>query len=1159
MGLSTSREEPQEEPSFEEFVSAEELGEQSDESVEEFVSAEEPGEQSDESVEEFVSAEEPGEQPDEEPEPSYFQRYVTRPISGLWNYFRGTEQPPSPPPEPESEPEPQPPSEPEPRRVPTDPVTPTPPEPAPEPEPQPPSEPEPQLPSEPEPQPPSEPEPETTPTPEPQPPPSPPSEYDVHVWVGSESIENPQIDVTTLPIDYSDTDVFYKQTVRIPADVAGWLLNSSLDPNDEAVKAVLIDFTDDWFAENAFFNMVVDVIPQSQESLSVVEPDSEISASEEDVLDYPLFGDAQFPYVHFVNPQPIKHDNCLLNILLNKYAKYPDKPTNRISPKTIQNFFDTTNIRRAMDFFNKYKIGYRIFDITGKTMFYKKTCKECSYPSIALMVFKNHVCMYDMHLVGDTDFTISTEHDIEGYFNTGHNSNLEDYKPPTEIFVPGLTKCHPNFTFACESNVIPKSLVYHNPEYIGQAFDGRDMNKAFYTSIMGCPQNVPIGIFTMLDEIQPFEWTGNLDGDNVADNLIRSEGVYFITNEAVKKIKGQLNNVILGFRLKYELSMKVLSASDITHYRLPTYTTTVKVLQELLKDRRDYFSTDNGMLGRVAVKATFVRMFVGLNDLKLLLMYHPLLTYTTHPQDSYLVNVPARDRLHIYLNSRNLYAFVIELTNYEMRRKMDEFRLANPEATLVKVQVDCVAYDGVANYDMFNDNFKLQWTKVRDSSGKVSYIDPDKLRLSMNEERKQIVDKYFEAFTGDPGTGKTHYTNENRDYLVAGSHYNRVARGIPGGVTIWRMFNLSKLETFYTHCKRYRNKTIWIDEFQTTPAWIWGVFFTLSTIYNTKFILTGDPMQSGPCMEPSHLDGEFFKYLVDNSKKFTEQYRFSGELKNWLDRFNSPVPVCGATASRTLDKTTKAWNWHPPQNAYVNEMDPNLNLYLVLSNKCRRAINERLMKDRELSFNPPSPGLRVMSHNAVKSLNLAKHVICEVVATTTEGVQVKEIYPPTGNTGWFEADNFLKNFEVAFAVTMDSCIGMNIKEPAGICEIYKVLYWPDSLRRLKTTVTRFSDMSLMKLYRKYPDGILVEPTPQDDEVFDDLPTTVATPPPQTNSLLLASGTHQDAATPLPGVRDAVAPHPVAHTKDRSDLLLEAMAGKITTDQWFAAIKSSATE
>jgi hypothetical protein len=106
----------------------------------------------------------------------------------------------------------------------------------------------------------------------------------------------------------------------------------------------------------------------------------------------------------------------------------------------------------------------------------------------------------------------------------------------------------------------------------------------------------------------------------------------------------------------------------------------------------------------------------------------------------------------------------------------------------------------------------------------------------------------------------------------------------------------------------------------------------------------------------------------------------------------------------------------------------------------------------------------------------------------------------------------------------------------------------------------------MKLYRKYPDGILVEPTPQDDEVFDDLPTTVATPSPQTNSLLLnPSGTHQDAATPLPEVRDAVAPHPVCgvsdttDTKDRSDLLLEAMAGKITTDQWFAAIKSSATE
>ena len=100
MGLGTSREEEsQEEPSFEEFVSAEE-------------------------PDEFVSV--------EEPQSSYFQRYVTRPIRGLYNLFRGTEQPP---PQPPSSP-----TEPElrgvprripmrvPRRVPTDPVTPTPPQ-----------------------------------------------------------------------------------------------------------------------------------------------------------------------------------------------------------------------------------------------------------------------------------------------------------------------------------------------------------------------------------------------------------------------------------------------------------------------------------------------------------------------------------------------------------------------------------------------------------------------------------------------------------------------------------------------------------------------------------------------------------------------------------------------------------------------------------------------------------------------------------------------------------------------------------------------------------------------------------------------------------------------------------------------------------------------
>lgn len=772
-------------------------------------------------------------------------------------------------------------------------------------------------------------------------------------------------------------------------------------------------------------------------------------------LNYNLQGVCKFPYEHFINPDK-KDENCIVNILIAKYSD-PRLGKKQLVEKNIRKFFqEDTTLGRVIEFAKLRKISYQVLDITGKKL-YSGVFEE-SRPALAIMIFNNHACVYDGPLNEKINFVPTLEHTIPGWFTNVKCVPKYD-KMPISILVPGLGKTKPNFTFKSERDVIPQSLCWEDNDFIRQQFEGYDMTKAFFNCFMSLDPKQPIPIFAVTDEIQVFENERGID----------HSALYFITEEAASKLIGQRNNVLFGFRIEYEYEKKRLKLEDITHVRYPKYTTKCEKLQTILKDEMMRFALYNGILGKISTKPRYVTSIMKKEDLELILKFHPNTEYQVdHIEEGityYSVLIQIAESKHRYLNNRNYYAFIVETCNHYMMTYLDEFQSRNPNAQLVKLWVDCMAFK---KYDKpFDDGFLLtpkagnivfrtEDTIIYGRKSKVFYIDPEKLQLAMKQEildfKQDIV-----VVTGAPGTGKTYHVRMNMSYDFAGSFLN-VTACQNDGKTLHKLFGLHDVQKLARFCRKYHSKTIWIDEFSQIPAWVWSVLVTVSALYKTRFLFSGDPNQLPPYKEIVDYEYNlFFATILAGSIEFTKSWRNNDQLFELVQTFRN--------------------NGRIPKNLIRTDWNPDLNLHLTLTRNLRDFLNNEICKRRGLSFENASIGLKTIALKSIKTYNIQKGSIYLITGSSEETVQLNCIFPPKKKHEIsVPKDQYLSKFDVGYAMTIDSCQGITVEEPFAIYEVNKIRQFTQGWRRIYVALTRARNIEQLSVYLSYPGWMDVPPS-----------------------------------------------------------------------------------
>lgn len=912
---------------------------------------------------------------------------------------------------------------------------------------------------------------------------------EVEVYVGSNSgthnstIGTPGIFLSSSNEDLMGDDrITLRERYNIPLNALNPLFNAipmirdRLIPLNDNTQQLLMDIlgVDNWDVENSWFLIIVPDYMRLGGSTQEV-PRSDLRAYTEDqLMNYPVFGSCKFPYAHFINPEPKYDENCIVNILIHKYHVEPTSK-NVLSQTTIKDFFKSgTSIRNILNFFKKYKISYSIYDIVGKRLLTNPIGMKVdtkSRSAIALMLFNNHACVYDIALNKELDLTLSTDHTVKDWHST---KKIFEKSEIMDILVPGLklSNSPPNYTPIEEKDIFIRSLTYGDPKHTGKSL-GYDQNKAFYNNFMKCDPNMKIGIWSVEDEYVPYN-NENIIG--YAKYLLRD----------VKGILGQQNNVILGFRLAWWISHGRLSKSDIAFINVPTYTISCRYLQEMLRKEQNRFSIYNGILGRISTKSAFCSMSMSQEDLRFLWHYHPDLTYKPVGSE-YHVNIPIKKSKHLELNNRNYYEFIVEMTNHRMEVAMMKVLDTNPGVQVTKLWVDLMAFDQAIDdrclgpiyrgkaldfyeipigypinvRDILGPSkeeceFKYEETYIKGHIPDVIYYNPP------NVDFKSFRDNCI-VITGQPGCGKTTNIKNDLKYDLSCS-YTNVASLLVNGKTLHKTFFLHDLSQFYKSIGRFRGNTIWIDEISQIPAWIWSCIFTIYKRVGVKFILSGDKDQLRPCKENPNYEGTFFSTLFENALRLTKNYRCT--------------PALVSLSQRVLNEEVIF--------TYEVEFNNRINYHFTLTKVLRDAINDRMMIEHNLTFNPPTIGLRVVAHTSIDKLGIVKGSIFNIISYTTitwnggeyemsmvnNKVKLQGIFP-NNNTIEVSKSDYLRYFGIGYARTIDSCIGLTIDEDIAIYEIGKIQRKPYWRNRIYTAVTRVTSEDKLHIYKKYPTGMTV--------------------------------------------------------------------------------------
>jgi hypothetical protein len=728
------------------------------------------------------------------------------------------------------------------------------------------------------------------------------------------------------------------------------------------------------------------------------------------------------PYVNYGNN--VTDDRCVLNYATPIYGA-------RI--KKIGDYFDKDFVHfgDVIKFVERYNITCRIYNILGKRIYSHEEGTSTKLHVFAAVLVNGHLYPHES---GSYQPTLSQEtiaerdrdpNDIliyrnqrsyirEGVFRTkmkdGDGDGLD-----SEFFL----NFPPNFTYLAEERLKSLSMRYTHPYLASRLVNEIDMNAAYYTTaykLIDHENQYPI--FTPMDM-----WEAN-DSEE-----IRPLSYYLISRDSLEHLMryfpGIFSNFMNGFLVEYFLRRGYIQLEDVEARKHPhllgdwhKILDRIKALMDAEGSNVKDFPLYNGCLGR-SMNST-QEYVAGIDqDEDLGEGWEPSPLYK---------NVLKKDYCNYrYLNLINVYNHIIGHHTLFMLETIDRLRKTYPKARVMKISTDSIGLD--CRIAELPEHFKfVKEPKLKVRKSNLLYHDWRLIRDGCLNELLEHS-KWNTAYTGAPGSGKTYKVQHSQSYDHACSNTNVCSLNI-GGATIFKLLGLYSPEELHKKMGKFRNKTIWIDEFSMVPAVVWSYLAYLSINYNTRFIFSGDTNQIPPVGESGiDLKSDFFRIFFNEIEVLADERRNDQEIVK-------------------LRTSVLAGD---PQIEYSEVPIHTISRHLVYTNRCKSAVNVRVLRSRNLTFSygdgayTVSNGVRLQPRLTVLEKGFYKGDLWEVTDENTL-TNVK-----SGEVRAIKNGDF-KYMALGFAMTTHSAQGLTVSEPLMIHQ-WKTMLLKDR-RLLYTAVSR---------------------------------------------------------------------------------------------------------
>lgn len=603
-----------------------------------------------------------------------------------------------------------------------------------------------------------------------------------------------------------------------------------------------------------------------------------------------------------------------------------------------------------------------------------------------------------------------------------------------------------------------------------------DMNKCFWNCLQNTNDEMEIGIFTGTDIIEKYE-----------SNMKIISYYYYFLDKAPEYFQ---SNLLHGFMVNYLLEEKKIDKQNIKHVKSASKKITVGKYKEMINKLRENLETKrkkkfndkkfnkifrvwNGIQGSSKIVLGQCRTFMRV------LSEEEINFHKSHIPNLEVITKEGRTIMRIdnddkfkYINNINYYNFVVDRANLKIISTIYEIEKLTNEKPF-RIKTDALFYYNREKIEkLFNNkeniikDFKIVNKHIlkKQNSNMDCSFDSDYYYKTENEYNKEFIN-HIRGYKGGPGTGKTHMIKIiKKGYNYAMTITNVCARNLDFidkedpknniiADTIYSSLYLGDPKGYFRYNRKFEGKTSWIDEFSMIDSNVWS--FIILMAEHSEIIITGDENQTKPIGEPNMPDKIFFKRIVEKLEELTERQRFDQEYFEFIKEYkNNKNLVLKAAYDKKGILTINNKNFTQYKT------------HFVLSHDMRKYINQEMIKKLNLTFDKKkeiySVGLRIKPKRSSKKEKIYKGQIWEIkdikegnkifpdnqkqVSSKDEIIilaryERNRVLNDKGeleikvNTIEFPTKKkHIKSFDLGYAITATSCIGLTVWEDFCIHE-----------------------------------------------------------------------------------------------------------------------------
>jgi ATP-dependent exoDNAse (exonuclease V) alpha subunit len=260
------------------------------------------------------------------------------------------------------------------------------------------------------------------------------------------------------------------------------------------------------------------------------------------------------------------------------------------------------------------------------------------------------------------------------------------------------------------------------------------------------------------------------------------------------------------------------------------------------------------------------------------------------------------------------------------------------------------------------------------------------------------------------GHGKTTKVKEEANYDKSTTITNICCRMIGSQNTLYSILNLFDTNDFYKNLRKYKNSTIWIDEFSMIPRIYYGFIFCMAQ-HGCKFIFSGDINQIPPVNEePVNLKSWFLKKFFKKVEPLNTNYR------------NDP---------KLVELSLKALKGDKLKDKSINKPIKDCKVHLCYTHKYKNHINRKIVESKKLKWK--DIGTRIIFKNQQKKNNIFKNEVYEIKKRDGNRLILHSVFYDKTKSITVD-EKALKHADWGYALTIHSVQGLTIREPYYVHE-----------------------------------------------------------------------------------------------------------------------------